>query len=180
MRMRGMSEWDPADIVAHLPSLRSYARALTRDPVDADDLVQDALLRAYERAATYRRDHPLKSWLLTIVHNLFIDRRRREGSELRRNARLSQLYDGAVAPAGQEQAVQLREVAQRFDALPEEHRAVLSLIAVQGLSYQETAMTLEVPVGTVMSRLHRARAALREPYAVDGVRLHVVGGKDAS
>lgn len=175
-----MSAWTPADIERELPRMRAYARALSRDPVAADDLVQEALLRAYERAATYRAEHALRSWLLAILHNLFIDSKRRESNELRRNSRLGLLQEGLVAPADQEHAVHLREVDARFQALPEEHRAVLSLIGVQGLSYQEAATTLGVPVGTVMSRLHRARAALREPKPGDAARLHIVGGKDAS
>lgn len=175
-----MSGWTPSDIERELPKMRAYARALARDPVAADDLVQDALLRAYERAATYRAEHALRSWLLAILHNLFIDSKRREINELRRNARIGQLQEGLVAPAEQEHVVHLREIEYRFQALPEEHRAVLSLIGVQGLSYQEAATTLGVPVGTVMSRLHRARAALREPRAADAARLHIVGGKDAS
>lgn len=175
-----MDKWTISDIEQTLPRLRGYARALTRDPVAADDLVQDALLRAYERAATYRPEYSLRSWLLSIVHNLFIDNKRREGSEQRRNARLSELGEGLVSHGDQEQAVWLREIAGRFDALPEEHRAVASLIIVQGLSYQEAAATLGVPVGTVMSRLHRARSALREPQGGAAAKLHVIGGTDAS
>ncbi len=176
-----MSGWTPDDIEQQLPRLRSYARALTRDGGAADDLVQEALLRAYERASTYRPGHSLRSWLLSILHNLFIDQKRRETSEQRRNAKLTQLNDGLVAQGGQEQAIYLREIADRFAGLPEEHRAVLSLIGVQGLSYQEAAVALGVPVGTVMSRLHRARAALREPEAraANVTRLHIVGGSDA-
>lgn len=176
-----MDRWTPADIEEQLPRLRGYARALTRDAGAADDLVQDALLRAYEKAATYRPGHSLRSWLLSIVHNLFIDQKRRSASEQKRNARLSDARQPAIADGGQEQAVYLAEVAARFAALPGEHRAVLSLIGVQGLSYQEAAATLGVPVGTVMSRLHRARAALREPEAAsEPGRLHIVGGRDAS
>jgi len=163
-----------------LPRLRSYARALTRDAVAADDLVQDALLRAYERASTYRSDRSLRAWLLSILHNIFIDQKRREGSERRRDARMTLLNEGLVAQGDQEQAVYLRELSLRFDALPEDHRAVISLISVQGLSYQEAAATLGVPVGTVMSRLHRARTALREPSAGEAAKLHIVGGKNAS
>ncbi len=180
MRIWGMSGWTPHDIERELPRLRGYARALTRDAIAADDLVQEALLRAYERASTYRPDRSLRSWLLSILHNLFIDQKRREGSEQRRNARLSLLSEGLVSDGGQEQAVFLREISIRFEALPEEHRAVISLISVQGLSYHEAATTLGVPVGTVMSRLHRARAALREPQVAEAARLHIVGGKDAS
>ncbi|KKC24713.1 sigma-70 family RNA polymerase sigma factor [Sphingomonas sp. SRS2] len=176
-----MDRWTTVDIHEQLPRLRGYARALTRDTGAADDLVQEALLRAYERAATYRPGNSLRSWLLSIVHNLFIDHKRREASEQKRNARLIEASEGMVEHGQQEQAVYLAEIATRFAALPEEHRAVLSLIGVQGLSYQEAATTLGVPVGTVMSRLHRARAALREPEAINDVgRLHIIGGTDAS
>lgn len=174
-----MSGWTPGDIEEQLPRLRGYARALTRDPGSADDLVQDALLRAYERAETYQSGHSLRSWLLSILHNIFIDQKRREASEARRNAAFLQCSDGRVEQGAQEQAVYLSEVALRFERLPAEHRAVLSLIGVQGLSYQEAATTLGVPVGTVMSRLHRARAALRESD-ITTTRLHIVGGQDAS
>lgn len=176
-----MNRWTSVDIEEQLPRLRGYARALTRDAASADDLVQAALLRAYERASTYRPGNSLRSWLLSIVHNLFIDQKRRETSEQKRNARLSQLNEGLVAQGEQEAAVRLAEVAARFAALPGEHRAVLSLIGVQGLSYQEAATTLGVPVGTVMSRLHRARAALREPEVENEAgRLRLIGGRDAS
>lgn len=176
-----MDRWTTADIEEQLPRLRGYARALTRDAGAADDLVQEALLRAYEKAATYRPGNSLGSWLLSIVHNLFIDQKRRAASEQKRNARLIDARQPAIAEGEQEQAVYLAEVSARFAALPEEHRAVLSLIGVQGLSYQEAAATLSVPVGTVMSRLHRARAALREPEAAsEPGRLHIVGGRDVS
>ena len=176
-----MDRWTPADIEEQLPHLRGYARALTRDAGAADDLVQDALLRAYEKASTYRPGNSLRSWLLSIVHNLFVDQKRRWASEQKRDARLVDARAPAVAQGEQEQAVYLAEVSARFAALPEDHRAVLSLIGVQGLSYQEAAATLGVPVGTVMSRLHRARAALREPEAAsEPGRLHIVGGRDVS
>lgn len=176
-----MDRWSAVDIEEQLPRLRGYARALTRDAGLADDLVQEALLRAYERASTYRPENSLRSWLLSIVHNLFIDQKRRAATEQKRNARLSEANHGNVAQGAQEMAVYLAEVAARFAALPVEQRAVLSLISVQGFSYQEAATTLDVPVGTVMSRLHRARAALREPAADnDAPRLRVIGGRDAS
>lgn len=180
MRNWVMSGWTSIDIEALLPGLRSYARALTRDASQADDLVQDALLRAYERASTYRAQYSLRSWLLTIIHNRFIDQKRRDQSERKRNEHLLRLNEGRVAPGDQEQVIHLREVAERFEALPDEHRAVLNLIGIQGMSYQEVAAILDVPIGTVMSRLHRARAALREPHPAQTPRLHIIGGTDAS
>jgi RNA polymerase sigma-70 factor (ECF subfamily) len=151
----------PVDVVAHLDSLRRYARALTRDEAAADDLVQESLLRAIERAGTYRPGGSLRAWLAGIVHNRFVSGRRRQAAEARRNETLAGIRGEAVLDGEQEHAAQLALVAARFDALPDQQRAVLHLVAVEGLSYQEAATALDVPIGTVMSRLSRARAALR-------------------
>nr|WP_253201444.1 sigma-70 family RNA polymerase sigma factor [Sphingomonas quercus] len=166
-----------------MPALRGYARALTRNEAAADDLVQDALLRAYERAETYRPDRSLRSWLFAILHNLFVDGRRRGASEERGHAGLAGLWADRMAEAGQEHAVALAEIAARFDALPDEQRAVLDLVAVRGLTYQEAADALDAPIGTIMSRLSRARAALRahmvSAKTEAGGTLRIIGGKDA-
>jgi RNA polymerase sigma-70 factor (ECF subfamily) len=180
------------EVAAQLPSLRRYAGALTRDHAEAEDLVHDALVRAYERRATFRPDRDLRSWLLAILHNIFVDRARRRRSETQRLARVAEIADTASAPA-QHHAVRLAQVRARFMTLPEEQRAALHLVAIEDLTYQEAADALGIPVGTLMSRLARARAALRaleassleaapledgSPDRRDGekVRLRVVGG----
>jgi len=153
----------PGEVAAHLESLRRYARALTRDHAAADDLVQEALLRAIERAGTYRSGGSLRAWLAGILHNCFISGRRRQAAEARRDETFAGLHETAGQEGDQEHAAQLALVADRFYGLPEPQRSVIHLVAVEGLSYQEAASALGVPIGTVMSRLSRARAALRAP-----------------
>lgn len=175
------------DIVAQLASLRRYARALTRDEADAEDLVQEALLRAYEKRGTFRPERNIRAWLLSILHNIFIDRIRSRRSELLRISHAGALAETSEAPA-QDHVVRLAQVRQTFFALPEEQRAALHLVAIEGLSYAEAATTLAIPIGTLMSRLGRARATLRAiedgPVTTtrpDPDRMHhlrIVGGSD--
>jgi RNA polymerase sigma-70 factor (ECF subfamily) len=167
---------DPLEVVPHLSSLNRYARVLTRDATAADDLVHDALLRAYERAGTFQAGRSLRAWLFSIVHNLFVSDQRREQAERRRDARFAEVR--AQSEHGQDHTLLLRELALRFDALPEHQRSVVHLILVEGLSYQEAAAALDVPIGTIMSRLNRARAALRGSGPAVRAPLRVVGGQD--
>lgn len=149
------------DVIELLGPLRRYARSLARDESQAEDLVQDTLVRAYERRSTFRPGGNLRGWLLSILHNTFIDNRRRQVAELRRLEQSAALAETA-APPEQESRVRLQQVQAAFMSLPDEQRAALHLVAIEGLSYQEAANALRIPVGTLMSRLGRARAALRE------------------
>ncbi|TPJ54162.1 sigma-70 family RNA polymerase sigma factor [Mesorhizobium sp. B2-6-4] len=161
-RKQGMKRSMPRfDIVGQLGSLRRYARSLTRDGADAEDLVHDALVRAYERRGTFRSGGNLRAWLLSIVHNTFIDRMRSRRSEAARLEQAGYLADGS-APAPQEHSVRLGQVRDAFFSLPEEQRSALHLVAIEGLSYSQAADASGVPLGTLMSRIGRARAALRE------------------
>ncbi|RVT94884.1 sigma-70 family RNA polymerase sigma factor [Sphingomonas crocodyli] len=165
------------DIVQHLAALRRYARSLTRDVSAADDLVQQAMLNALEKRERFDPSRPLKPWLLAIVHNEFVSRIRRRAAEQRSLAEIEDAVP-AVDEGGPELNLFLREVADRFAALPDPQREVLHLVAIEGLGYREAADVLGLPIGTVMSRLSRARAALREPLeGKPGLRL-VVGGRD--
>jgi len=173
------------DVIGLLGPLRRYARSLTRDNAQADDLVQDALVHAYERQGSFSASGNLKGWLLSILHNAFIDERRRSTAERQRLEHLAQISD-SLMPADQEGRVRLQQIQRAFLALPEEQRAALHLVAIEGLSYQEAAESLGIPVGTLMSRLGRARAALRAFEAGQGLlqigaektrpNLRVVGG----
>lgn len=176
-----MGKPEPFDVESHIPALRRYARALTRDDAGADDLVQEALLRAIERTATFRSGGSLRAWLAGILHNEFINSVRRQATEARRDQSLADVQGEAATVGGQEHAAQLAKLEVRFHALPEQQRAVMHLIAVEGLSYQETADAIGVPIGTVMSRLSRARAALRREESGSTGRpgLRIVGGEDA-
>ncbi len=179
------------DVLDQLPALRRYALSLTRDAGDAEDLVHDALLRAYEKQASFRAERSLRQWLLSILHNTFVDRLRSRRAERRRIERLT--GDIKADPAalrqapGQDHALRLAQVRQAFMSLPEEQRAVLHLVTIEGLGYSEAAKALDVPVGTVMSRLARARAALRDfenrpaeaaPDTSNVTHLRLIGGTD--
>jgi RNA polymerase sigma-70 factor (ECF subfamily) len=162
LRKQGMKRSMPRfDIIGQLGSLRRYARSLTRDGTDAEDLVHDALVRAYERRGTFRTGSDLRAWLLSIVHNAFIDRMRSRRSEAARIEQAAHLADSSTPPP-QEHSLRLAQVRQAFFDLPEEQRSALHLVAIEGLSYQQAAAASGVPLGTLMSRIGRARAALRE------------------
>jgi len=179
---------DSFDVPGQLPALRRYALVLTRDPSDAEELVHEALLRAYEKRASFRAGSALRLWLLAIVHNCFVDgirRRRADRNALAIASRLTATHQ----PAPQEHHVRLLQLRQSLMALPEDQRAALHLVAIEGLSYQDAASTLGIPVGTLMSRLGRARTALRAREDADGTtpagtaetrtpQLRIVGGTD--
>jgi RNA polymerase sigma factor (sigma-70 family) len=172
------------DVVDLLGPLRRYARSLTRDDTQAEDLVHDALVRALERQHTLRPSSNLRTWLMTVLHNVFIDGQRRRRTEARYADDLARDQDRA-APAAQEHSLRLAQVRRAFDALPDEQRAAIHLVTIDGLPYQEAADVLGIPIGTLMSRLGRARAALRSleeaepaPRPEPAPRLRVVGGVD--
>lgn len=148
-------------IVAELPVMLRYARALTRDDTTAEDLVQDAMVLACQRRETFHEGRSFRTWLCAIVHNRFIDDQRRLRAERSRNWRAAHEEDSHV-DAPQEDAIRLTSLERAFLGLPRDQRTVLHLVAVEGLSYREVAATLAVPMGTVMSRLSRARASLRQ------------------
>lgn len=174
------------DVVDLLAPLRRYARALTRDEARAEDLVQDTLVRAFERHHTLRPSSNLKTWLMTVLHNVFIDGQRRGRTEARYAAEAALAWHD-VAPAAQEHHLRLQQVRRAFLGLPEEQRAAIHLVTIEGFAYQEAADALGVPIGTLMSRLGRARAALRaledgsapsEVAEEERPRLRVVGGNE--
>ena len=147
-------------IEACVPALRRYAQALTRDADVADDLVQDCLERALRRRGLFRPIGPIRAWLFTILLNLYRNRLRTS----RRQGEVVPFDDMPVEPAvppGQPGHIALAEMARAIDALPTEQKEALLLIALEGLSYGEAAGILGIPLGTLMSRLGRARAALR-------------------
>lgn len=164
----------------HLPALRRFALALTRDAVEAEDLVQEALLRGHERRHSFRPDGNLKGWLFSILKNVFVDRRRnRQAREHREAAAAAFTPDTIDAP--QEAVVRLGQLRAAFMALPDDQREALSLVALEGLTYAEAAKLADVPLGTLMSRVARARTALRafEAGETTPAGLRIVGGRDA-
>lgn len=158
-----MLDEQAALIAAQIPGLRRFARALSRgDRARADDLVQDGIERALAAWQGRRNDGNLRGWLYTILYHRFLSEerlRRRRGLQL-------DLADAGEAElpevdGGQYAALHHRDLLRAMRALPPEQRSVLFLIAVEDLSYQETARALGIPIGTVMSRLSRARKRLR-------------------
>jgi RNA polymerase sigma-70 factor (ECF subfamily) len=147
-------------LVALLPRLRRFARALARDAHDADDLVQIALERALTRAAQLRPDAPLSSWMFGIVRNAWLDELRARG----RRARLFAPAESAERSGASSQGApgDLLAVQEALSRLPEEQRAAVALVLIEGLSYKEAAHIMEVPIGTLTSRLARGREALQE------------------
>jgi RNA polymerase sigma-70 factor (ECF subfamily) len=148
-----------ADVVQWLPQLRRYARALTGDAAWADDLVQDTAERALARSRAFRPGSNLRAWLLTILRHLYID-------QLRGRREIAVDDDSAPwrtleAPHGEVDSLVLRDVQRALYCLPVEQREVLLLVSVEELSYQEASVVLKVPIGTVMSRLSRAREHMR-------------------
>ncbi|CUA87031.1 sigma-70 family RNA polymerase sigma factor [Chelatococcus daeguensis] len=172
------------DTLGQLTALRRYARSLTRDDVAAEDLVHDTLLRAYERRGSFEAGRGLRAWLFSILHNLFVDGQRARRADERRKALVADLHP-EHQPAVQDQQLRLAQLRRAFMDLPDEQRAALHLVAIEGMSFAEAAKALGIPSGTLMSRLARARAALRaleegEAGARRGKApdLKIVGGSD--
>lgn len=185
---------DPDPILDQMPALRRYALALTRNPTDADDLVQEALLRGHQNRRGFRPGGNLRAWLFSILRNAFLDRNRARQAEARREAAVAMITPQAIE-APQDAQVRLTQLRAAFLTLPQDQREALSLVAVEGLTYAEAAQLAGVPLGTLMSRVARARANLRafedgheangDSGGPDGPAraaptLKLVGGRDAN
>jgi RNA polymerase sigma-70 factor (ECF subfamily) len=148
-----------AELVTLLPRLRRFARALTRNPHDADDLVQVALERALARAHQLRPDAALAGWVFGFLRHAWID-------ELRARARSERVFAPEesgqnVGDAGQSAQVERLSVQDAMARLPEDQCLTVALVLIEGLSYKEAAHVMDVPIGTLTSRLARAREALQ-------------------
>ncbi len=145
-------------ILAEIPRLRRYARAMLGDRAAADDLVQDTLERAWSRLSQWRAGSDMRAWLFGIMHNLRVD-------QLRRPKLIAQSIDKddfeVPTRATQTDELELRDLDAALGRLPDEQREVLLLVALEEMSYAEIAATLGIPLGTVMSRLSRGRERLR-------------------
>lgn len=174
----------------HLDALYSAALRLTRSPVDAEDLVQDTLVRAYRFYDRFEAGTNFKAWLLRIQMNAFVNR-------YRRTTRERQVFDGPMAvPVGEgvmsratmrgltdpvgaaQRKLIAREIHRAFDALSEDARAMVLLADVEELSYKEIAEVMGCPIGTVMSRLHRARKQLQVSLQQHAVQLGIIEADD--
>ena len=146
-----------SQVIEQLPALRRYARVLTGDAWAADDLVQDTLERACSKWLLWRTESDLRAWLFTMMHNLYLNQRR--ALPALPTLDLDEVEDRLPGtPSRTDDALDLERCLQR---LPTDQRAVLLLVAMEDMSYEDTACILDIPVGTVMSRLSRARTRLR-------------------
>lgn len=155
-------------IIDQIPHLRRYARALVRDSEAADDLVQECLTRAMGRLHAWQPTGTMRSWLFTILHNVHVNERRRDGRAPESHSD-SDGVDLESASGDPGSGLAVRDITAALAALPEEQRSVILLVGLEGLTYAEAASVADVPVGTVMSRLARGREKLREIMAFDSV-----------
>lgn len=151
-------------IEEHIPRLRRYARALTGDRARADDLVQDTLERAWGKFHLWQRGSDLRAWLFSIMHNVHVNGVRKSSAA----PMLLPLEEDALdvpVRADQEDGLQVRDVYAALGCLSQEQREVLLLVGLEEMRYEEVAKVLDVPLGTVMSRLSRGRERLRQIMA---------------
>jgi RNA polymerase sigma-70 factor, ECF subfamily len=157
------------NLIAQIPHLRRFARALSGDAALADDLVQDCVERALLKQHLYDASRPLKAWLYAILRNIHI-------SQWRRSAQLGVMkplddmeeFEGSVEPA-QDQNMSVALIGDALDLLPAQQREVLVMISLEELSYKEAAEIIGVPIGTIMSRLSRARSTMHNLLEKRGI-----------
>ncbi|TVO63036.1 RNA polymerase sigma factor [Denitromonas ohlonensis] len=148
---------DAEALIAELPRLRRYGRALLGDVARADDLVQDTIERALRKAAHWQGGN-LRAWLLTLMHNVFVNQVRR--NDALRGASEADAVELAMRDASSD-GLGLRDLDRAMQTLSADHREILLLVGLENLRYEEIAGVLDVPIGTVMSRLSRARTQLK-------------------
>ena len=147
-------------IEALIPRLRRYARAMVHDPVAADDLVQDCLVRALGKIHLWEKGTDLRAWLFTILHNQHISLAR-QAARQRDIMELQKLEPNSAPSSGQIVRLELRDLKRAIARLPEEQRSVILLVGLEGMQYDEVASVVNLPVGTVRSRVSRGRETLR-------------------
>jgi RNA polymerase sigma-70 factor, ECF subfamily len=153
--------FDNQELTVEAPRLKKFALRLTGNQHDADDLVQATLLRAMEKADLFQTGSDLWKWLSKMMYNLFVTNYRRT---VRWQCQFDpqEVIDRSAEDGDQERKMELKMVGRVIEQLPAKRREILLLICVQGLSYEEVAEKLDIPVGTVRSRLSRARSQLQD------------------
>jgi RNA polymerase sigma-70 factor (ECF subfamily) len=148
-------------LIAEIPHLRRFARSLTRNADQADDLVQSVLERALAREHLLRKPGSLRSWLFRILYNSHLNACKRASAQEVPTDFTESAHLAPSVAANQEQRIEVIEVLSALDRLPLEQRAAITMTAIEGLSYDEAAKVLDIPMGTLMSRIYRGRQALR-------------------
>lgn len=171
---RGAEQHDlsPEDFIVHVPVLRRYARSLVHNAPDADDLVQDSLVRALSRIHLFQPGTNLKSWLLSILHNIFVDQIRKAKRSREFANALTLMKEGMVTPPNQFHRIELGDMDKALSKLPAGQRSALLKISIEGLSYAQAAVATSVEVGTVRSRLSRGRSALAASLNGESITHH--------
>jgi RNA polymerase sigma-70 factor (ECF subfamily) len=153
-------------MIAEMPNLRAFAISLCGNVHQADDLVQETLLKAWSSSDNFEAGTNLRAWLFTILRNTYYSIYRRRGREVQDS---DGIYAKRIATAApQESAMEMQEFRVALTKLSEEHREALLLVGASGFSYEEAAEVCGVAVGTVKSRVNRARAKLAELLGIDG------------
>lgn len=165
-------EWFGKALIAQLPALRRYARALVGNSALADDLVQDCIERALRQWEGLREVQRLPGWLRSILHNLYIDELRR-GRTRGHEREITELADDVALSAPAHDGTVAIDFVRAMDTLSVEHRQVLLLVGLEDMNYREIAAELGIPIGTVMSRLARGRERLRSALEGDTSRPRV-------
>lgn len=153
------------DLIALLPRLRRFARSLTRSVSEADDLVQDACLRALSRSSQWDPAQPLDRWMFRITRNIWISEIRKRTVRVGRGTVPADETHELLTNDTGEEAVVAIQLQHQIAALPDELSTILLTVSVEGYSYAEAAELFDIPIGTVMSRIHRARKALAKQIA---------------
>lgn len=153
------------DLIALIPQLRAFARSLCGDATLADDLAQEALLRAWRRQETYSTGTNLRAWMFMILRNTFYSHRRKAWRSASLDPELAERL--LVTDGGQEGRLDLQDLRRALDVLPDHQREALILVGASGMTYQEAAALTGVTIGTVKSRVCRARLSLQQVLAWD-------------
>jgi RNA polymerase sigma-70 factor, ECF subfamily len=166
------------ELIAQLPAMRAFAVSLCGRPDVADDLVQDAVMNAWSKQASYQEGTNIKAWLFTIVRNLFYSRMRKRGRELQDS---DGFYTERLSvPPAQNGKLDLQDFRIALAKLPEDQREAIILVGATGMSYEEAAEICKCAVGTIKSRVNRARNRLQELLAVNGAEDYGPDARDAS
>jgi len=154
------------DLVAAIPSLRAFAISLSQRSDRADDLVQETLVKAWDKQDSFQMGTNLKAWLFTILRNEFYSQMRKRGREVQDSDGV--ITAGMAVHPGQQGAVDLKDFRKALEVLPEDQREAIILIGASGFSYEEAAEICNCAVGTIKSRVSRARSRLQELLGIDG------------
>jgi RNA polymerase sigma-70 factor (ECF subfamily) len=149
---------DSIQFIACIPRLRRYARALVGNRAEADDLVQDTMERGWRKLASWQRDGDMRAWLFGIMHNLYVDQARKTRIT---TEELDEHLPDPSTDTAQAHRLEVRDMEAALRLLSAEQREVLLLVALEEMTYEEISIAVQIPVGTVMSRLSRGRERLR-------------------